>query len=95
MHNPSFVELKRRPRETHVLACVAYRPNGCGDSRLIHRADPWVMRGFDDGDPLLFLGGSIEWDGASHRAIQRLGMLGIRLCRIKRPTMLHDNAGVQ
>lgn len=36
-------------------AGMAYRSNGCGDAGLVHGANPWVMRGFDNRHSLLFL----------------------------------------
>lgn len=75
VHHVNLLEHRLVP----VLRSVNCRSDGCGDARLVHRPDPGVVGGFDDGHPLLFLRGPVQWDGAAHRAVQRLRVLGIRL----------------
>lgn len=42
-------------KECTELPGPAYRSDGRGDAGLVHRPDPRVVWGFDDGHPLLFL----------------------------------------
>lgn len=55
-----------------VQVCVCpHRADGNGDARLVHGADAFVMRGFDDGDLLLLFWEAGDRHGAANAGVAR------------------------